>query len=672
MKKMYIVFLLVFPVFIFGLETIRFVSGEDYPPFIWMDETGKPAGITVQILELLEKKTGVSFEIELMPFSQALEKLQSNQADMINFIFKTPEREKIFLFSEPVMNLESRVYFRKSLNIKSFSDLTPYLVGVVRSDANEQLLRSKNPSVVFKYYENNKDMILDAKSGGIDVFIMDDLPAQFYMIKEGIFHQFSSLPPVSIQQVYFAFPANRNDIAQIINKGLSQITKKELQNAIGPFVKPTYFIPLWVWYSLAIGAAVFTGIFIMVLFLNRHLARMVEKKTAELNMKNQELVAANEELDALNEELRASFEELEAMNEELVQTNKELEQTNRRMLEFQNAFIELLDIASKMTYESIQEKDFLFDLLRIFKKYANTDHIGVALRSSEQGKTLFVICRDDRVISQRIDEFIDFQDQSLNEKMKKIALQVCEEPFEKTGECKLQLIKSTNTIHGVLFYSINNPSTSEKDLQRLADLISAFLSLRSYIREQGIFHRRLLVVMTKALEYYDYYTRGHSENVANYAAKFAEWLKLEKDVIRKLYWAGLVHDVGKIFVAQQILNKNGYLSSEEYEYVKIHPVKSYELLVEAGLEDIANIVRYHHERYDGKGYPEGLVGEQIPFESRILSLADSFDAMTSDRPYKKAMSIQEAVEEIRRCSGSQFDPKLSQEFVNMIVNHYNL
>lgn len=129
-----------------------------------------------------------------------------------------------------------------------------------------------------------------------------------------------------------------------------------------------------------------------------------------------------------------------------------------------------------------------------------------------------------------------------------------------------------------------------------------------------------------------------------------------------------MHDVGKIFVNQQILNKNGYLSVDEYEYVKIHPVKSYELLIEAGLEEIARIVRHHHERYDGKGYPDGLAGEQIPFESRILCLADSFDAMTTMRPYKRAMSLQEAVEEIKRCSGSQFDPNLSQEFIKMIVN----
>ncbi len=147
---------------------------------------------------------------------------------------------------------------------------------------------------------------------------------------------------------------------------------------------------------------------------------------------------------------------------------------------------------------------------------------------------------------------------------------------------------------------------------------------------------------------------------------FAENLGLDRSVIRCLFWAGMVHDVGKIFVPQQVLNKNGLLSVEEYELVKIHPVKSFELLNEAGLEEIAKIARHHHERYDGKGYPDGLVGDAIPFESRILAVVDAFDAMTTNRPYKKAMTIEEAILEIERCSGSQFDPNLAEVFVKLL------
>lgn len=670
MKLRYILFfLLIISSTFFSRQVIRFVSGEAYPPFIWKDETGKPVGITVQILQLLEKKLDISFEIELLPFSKALEKLQTGQAEMINFIFKTPEREKVFLFSNPVMNLESRVYFRKFLNIKSFSNLTPHLIGITEGDANEVLIRQKNSSLTFKYYKNSEELILAVKSGNVDVFVMDDLPAQYFLIREQIFHEFSSLAPVSIQQVYFAFPMNRSDLVNLVNRGLSQISKKELQDVIGPFIRPTRFVPMWVWYLVLAGSVGFAAVFFILIFINRYLAKMVEKRTKELNKKNEELMAANEELDALNQELRASFQEMEAMNEELTQMNKELERRTSQVLSFQGAFVKLLDISSKMTYETIQEKEFLYEVLRIFKQYVKgLEHIGVALRSSDHGKTLFVICRDnDEMISQKIDKVIDFQQPSSHEVVIETLMQICGISTAPT-DCKMKVIKSLDTVHGLLFYSLSDSIVYEDDVQRLADFIATFLSLRSYIREQGIFQKRLLLVMTKALEYYDYYTRGHSESVAHYASRFAEWLGLEKGTIRKLYWAGLVHDVGKIFVNQQILNKNGYLSTEEYEYVKIHPVKSYELLMEAGLEEIAHMVKHHHERYDGRGYPDGLVGEKIPFESRILCLADSFDAMTTQRPYKRGMSLQEAVEEIRRCSGSQFDPNLAQEFIKMILS----
>ncbi|MEJ5230217.1 MAG: HD domain-containing phosphohydrolase [Pseudothermotoga sp.] len=650
-------------------QTLTFVSGDYYPPFIWKDENGNIAGITVQILELIEKKIDVDFQIELMPFSEALRRLEEGKADVINFIFKTPEREKIFLFSDPVMNLETKVYCKKTLKIKTVTDLTPYLIGVVESDASADLLKEKNPSVTFKYFKNSEELMSAAKKGEIDAFVMDNLPAEYFMIKHDIFHQFSALPPISIQQIYFAFPSNKPEIAKIVNDGLSKISRKELQQLLGPFVRPTLLIPVWVWYLLAAGTGVFLAVFFLLIFINRYLARLVERKTLELKKKNEELTSANEELDAMNQELRASFQELEAMNEELNETNKNLETQTQKVLAFQNAFIRLLDISSKMTYETIQEKDFLFSLLKTFKEYASDlGKIGVALRSSEQGKTFFVICHDDRIISQRIDEAVDFQNPSSREFVLKIASQLCGSSTSREN-CRFQEIRVLSSIYGLLFYDFDS-SVSESDLKRLADLIAAFLSIRSYVREQGLLHKKLLLVMVKALEYYDYYTRGHSENVANYAAAFAEKLNLDKETVRRLYWAGLVHDVGKIFVSQQILNKNGFLSTEEYEYVKVHPVKSYELLSEVGLDDIAHIVRHHHERYDGKGYPDGLSGKQIPFESRILSLSDAFDAMTTSRPYKKGMSFAEAVVEIQRCGGTQFDPDLAKEFILMIEERY--
>jgi len=128
------------------------------------------------------------------------------------------------------------------------------------------------------------------------------------------------------------------------------------------------------------------------------------------------------------------------------------------------------------------------------------------------------------------------------------------------------------------------------------------------------------------------------------------------------------YDIGKIGIPEDILNKPGLLTEEEYRIVQRHPVISAEILERfEHLRELAHIVRYHHERWDGKGYPEGLSGEEIPIESRILAVADAFDAMTSDRPYRKALKLEKAIEEIRKNKGKQFDPDIVEVFIDVIL-----
>ena len=185
---------------------------------------------------------------------------------------------------------------------------------------------------------------------------------------------------------------------------------------------------------------------------------------------------------------------------------------------------------------------------------------------------------------------------------------------------------------------------------------------------EGKFHRNVAIALVKALESYDPYMKGHSERVAQYSTNLAERLHFEKSMIRKIYWAGLVHDIGKIIVPCSILNKAGKLTEEEYEIVKKHALKGYEILLEVeGMDEIAKIVKHHHERWDGRGYPDGLKGEQIPIESRNIALSDAFDAMTSARPYRDPLSVEEALNEIIENKGTQFDPNLADVFVQMIM-----
>lgn len=173
--------------------------------------------------------------------------------------------------------------------------------------------------------------------------------------------------------------------------------------------------------------------------------------------------------------------------------------------------------------------------------------------------------------------------------------------------------------------------------------------------------------LAKAVDTRDKYTRLHSKRVSTLATRLAKHMKLDDETINKIEIAGILHDVGKIGIPDNILQKPGRLSDDEMAIVKNHPAFSAQIIKSTSLKDIVSAVKAHHERWDGKGYPYGLKGEQIPFEARILALADTFDAMTSDRPYRKGLSISEALNEIARYAGSQFDPRLAKQFLAMFA-----
>jgi HD-GYP domain-containing protein (c-di-GMP phosphodiesterase class II) len=175
--------------------------------------------------------------------------------------------------------------------------------------------------------------------------------------------------------------------------------------------------------------------------------------------------------------------------------------------------------------------------------------------------------------------------------------------------------------------------------------------------------------LTSAIDAKDAYTSGHSERVAMLSRTLAREAGLPEADIERIYMAGLLHDVGKIGVPEAVLQKTGRLTPEEFEQMKKHPAVGAHIL--ADLKQVADIVPgvlHHHERFDGKGYPMGLSGENIPLMGRIICLADCFDAMTSNRTYRKALPLEVALAEIRRCGGTQFDPKLTEQFLKIGVD----
>ncbi len=191
--------------------------------------------------------------------------------------------------------------------------------------------------------------------------------------------------------------------------------------------------------------------------------------------------------------------------------------------------------------------------------------------------------------------------------------------------------------------------------------------LKAYETKLQSQHVSIFQSFAKAIGMRDYYTMSHVIQVAQRMSELAVELDMSPEEVAMAYFVGLIHDVGKIGIPEKILNKSDSLTADEYETMKNHAKMGADIVREMqDFDEIADIILYHHERYDGTGYPAGLKGEEIPHYSRMLAICDAYDAMTSFRCYRQPVSTEQAIAEICKCAGSQFDPQMVTAFCNKI------
>lgn len=183
---------------------------------------------------------------------------------------------------------------------------------------------------------------------------------------------------------------------------------------------------------------------------------------------------------------------------------------------------------------------------------------------------------------------------------------------------------------------------------------------------EGLFYSCVRALVS-SIEAKDQYTHGHSERVTAFAVTLAEEMQLDAETLDNVRLGALLHDVGKIGVAEKILTKPSRLTPDEVKVIRQHPVRGAEILSHIrNIPGVVAAVKYHHEMYNGLGYPDGLVGEEIPQTARIVALADAFDAMTSNRSYRRNFDVEEAISEFTRCSGDQFDPEVCEVMIKLL------
>lgn len=235
-------------------------------------------------------------------------------------------------------------------------------------------------------------------------------------------------------------------------------------------------------------------------------------------------------------------------------------------------------------------------------------------------------------------------------------------------------LKIKDSVFGVLnvFDGINRSKFGQEDIKLLLTLArKASLNIENTVLYESMYTNLIntLQSLVAAIEARDRYTQQHSQRVTQLAVRIAEEMGCTQEEIDTIKFAGILHDIGKINISDAILLKKGKLTQEETKVIQTHPLIGEKILRPLGLLPAEKaIVRHHHERWDGKGYPDGLVGEEVPLLARIIAVADSYDAMTSNRPYRLARNNRKALDELVRCIGTQFDKDIVEAFKNIYLS----
>ncbi|WP_051962896.1 HD domain-containing phosphohydrolase [Mesoaciditoga lauensis] len=678
MRKTLLFFVLLVSFFAFSFSLTVKVGIYDNPPLSFY-KNGSAQGILVNVMNFIAQKENWKVEYVYESFSKLLPDLKSGKIDMLLGIAETKERKSFCYFTnEFFLSNWAQVYKHKGSSIDSFFDLNGKRVGVLKSDifyggplGIKYFLEHLNVKTKFVEFNSYPDIFKAVKDKTIDAGVVN----RFFGVENASKYRLQSTSMIFYLIEEKAAFSKQSHVAKIIAPVVDRYIKqmKENDNSVlnesiskylnVPSARP--FIPKWVFYVFGVGILVFVVLAANVIILRK----LVKKEASELERKNEELSETIEELTASNEEIRA-------INEELENAYSDLEKLSKR-------FRAMVVSLSQLDMIKIKGEEFLEQMLNRALEMIPVAKYG-SIWIFDEKKWKIVACRghDEKILK---DPKVDFELARFDkvqivkdilkedeEQAPSKALEVVKKATKPIKESLVAPLKFLNETLGYMSLDIPKGSEyafSQDDVEILSSfskIATAFYVSRKYMRFQRDLQERLTLVLVKALEKYNVYTKGHSERVAECSRNIAKMMGMDEEAQRKIHQAGLLHDVGKIFVPLEILNKNGKLTSEEYNEIKKHPIIGAELIEEgAQLKNISKIVRHHHERWDGKGYPDGLKGEEIPLESRIMAVCDTFDAMTSDRPYRKALSEEMALEEIEKNAGKQFDPAVVEVFLKM-------
>ena len=388
----------------------------------------------------------------------------------------------------------------------------------------------------------------------------------------------------------------------------------------------------------------------------------INKIPVELTRHSKEILVVAQEITDLVD----MQNEIDSKNKKLIEDNEELVRLNNETNRLANDFEKIIRLITGVIEEASDE-EYLENIFDLTLNLMNRSEKGVIYLYD---KGLFQLVKAKGVHESVANKYLQSYsgDLSVAKNEVKYIQNKGSEAFNKF--LCIGFYYGGNQIGGMCLEStLASKHFTKEDIRlfkSIGILVNNYYMNQKILEVQQTIQNSIIISLVKMLELFDEYTKGHSENVADLSMKLASEMGV-KDT-SAAYWAGMVHDIGKILVDRKILNKKGKLTFTEYENIKMHPYWGYQVLNPSEeLKDIATYVLYHHERFDGMGYPEGLVADEIPLISQIITVVDSFHTMRSRRAYKEPMTIKETIQELKDQKGKQFSPKVVDCFINKIL-----